>query len=711
MTNGGKEKAAGLWAQTRALHRQIFKGLKRSDLSGVVELLRECQSIAIDTGNYLERYASEDVKELVHVLEAYCEQVYRISVSSGDAASCPAHEAGKILEDYFKRVSEGIRALHTRTEIVFLPYKMSMWDALESIWRAAVQDGRCDVYVVPIPYCDRNADGSVKEWHYEGGSFPADVVVTDYGKYSIEEHRPDVAYIHNPYDGYNLVTSVAPDYYSPELKKYVRKLVYVPYYYAGPVLSDHQNSLAPLHNMDRIILPGEAAVDAMAVYQPREKLLPLGSPKVDRMFLMDGHGEIPKEWKELARGRKVILYNVGLSPMLQGRYRSIEKMRSVFNVFKERRDVLIWWRPHPLIKATLHAAAPELVAAYGELEKEFLLERIGIYDTGPDSNFAVASTDAFIGDYSSMIYMFGMTGKPIFYLNQRVLAERRGPSHDMMMKDFNVDEDGNLRFISEEYGLMCRLYIETGKIEVIKEKVRDNVIWKEKSCCRDGKFVWSAAEDGQSIIKQEEGTDVRWVYNDFPEGFYPFLSSFVGGCSVFSYLIPMGEWIYLFPGTANMVLKIHRDSGEIRRCCWKLPYAEGQRKGTAFTWPGNYLCAKKHDEYTIAAVTAYDYSVLLIDTKTDQVRIYQCCLSDKDFETYAQTSLMRAWCEGGIVCEDGISCCLNDFLDALAGEREWPENKQRELFAGEINNSDGTCGQKVYDCIMKELKEEDNAAI
>ena len=92
MTNGGKEKAAGLWAQTRALHRQIFKGLKRSDLSGVVELLRECQSIAIDTGNYLERYASEDVKELVHVLEAYCEQVYRISVSSGDAASCPAHE-------------------------------------------------------------------------------------------------------------------------------------------------------------------------------------------------------------------------------------------------------------------------------------------------------------------------------------------------------------------------------------------------------------------------------------------------------------------------------------------------------------------------------------------------------------------------------------------------------------------------------------------
>ncbi|NMB42298.1 MAG: hypothetical protein GX996_10260 [Firmicutes bacterium] len=42
-----------------------------------------------------------------------------------------------------------------KLEILFLPYKSSMWDSLESIWRAAKDDPSCDCYVVPIPYYDR----------------------------------------------------------------------------------------------------------------------------------------------------------------------------------------------------------------------------------------------------------------------------------------------------------------------------------------------------------------------------------------------------------------------------------------------------------------------------------------------------------------------------------------------------------------------------
>ena len=39
-----------------------------------------------------------------------------------------------------------------KREIVFLPYKASMWDSLDTIWRAAVADKEhCNAYVVPIP--------------------------------------------------------------------------------------------------------------------------------------------------------------------------------------------------------------------------------------------------------------------------------------------------------------------------------------------------------------------------------------------------------------------------------------------------------------------------------------------------------------------------------------------------------------------------------
>lgn len=41
-----------------------------------------------------------------------------------------------------------------------------------------------------------------------------------YGNYDFEKRRPDMIYIHNPYDKYNYVTSVHPDFYSENLKRY-----------------------------------------------------------------------------------------------------------------------------------------------------------------------------------------------------------------------------------------------------------------------------------------------------------------------------------------------------------------------------------------------------------------------------------------------------------------------------------------------------------
>ena len=70
--------------------------------------------------------------------------------------------------------------IEARTEVVFLPYKASMWDSLESVWKAADEDPNCDAYVIPIPYFDKNPDGSFKEAHYEGDQYPDYVQVTGY---------------------------------------------------------------------------------------------------------------------------------------------------------------------------------------------------------------------------------------------------------------------------------------------------------------------------------------------------------------------------------------------------------------------------------------------------------------------------------------------------------------------------------------------------
>ncbi|MBQ7479974.1 MAG: hypothetical protein IJT01_13940, partial [Selenomonadaceae bacterium] len=59
-----------------------------------------------------------------------------------------------------------------KKDIVFLPYKASMWDSLESVWKAAEEDKEhCNAYVVPIPYADLTPDRGVAEWHCERADF------------------------------------------------------------------------------------------------------------------------------------------------------------------------------------------------------------------------------------------------------------------------------------------------------------------------------------------------------------------------------------------------------------------------------------------------------------------------------------------------------------------------------------------------------------
>lgn len=107
--------------------------------------------------------------------------------------------------------------------------KASMWDSLESVWKAADEDGFCDAYVVPISYYNKNPDGSFREMHYEGSQYPDNVPITSYEDYDFKTRKPDIVYIHNPYDNVYLVTSVHPFFFSENLKKYTDKLVYIPY--------------------------------------------------------------------------------------------------------------------------------------------------------------------------------------------------------------------------------------------------------------------------------------------------------------------------------------------------------------------------------------------------------------------------------------------------------------------------------------------------
>ena len=316
-----------------------------------------------------------------------------------------------------------------------------MWDSLESIWHAAFEDKEyCNTYVIPIPYADLTPDRKVSKWHCEIDLFPKNVPVLDYKKVNLKKIKPDVIFIHNPYDGYNLVTSVDSAYYSSNLKELTKLLIYVPYYATTGLMSEGQKYMPSYNNSDYIIIQSEAMRSFFDSSIPAEKLLPFGSPKFDRVIQMcQNPPEAPEEWKEKINGRKVYFYNTSLGGLLQDTEKFLSKMRYVFETFEGRKDACLLWRPHPLTNATLTSMRQEAQNAYNQIKNYFIENNLGIYDDTADIDKSIALSDVYIGDTkTSVTSLFGVAGKPSFFLNNNINAlPKESDKQNMFIRPFH----------------------------------------------------------------------------------------------------------------------------------------------------------------------------------------------------------------------------------------------------------------------------------
>lgn len=277
-------------------------------------ILTECQNAAIQIGECIENQY-EDQQDIITLLETLCESIYQSSLMYGEGESYKKQlkSIRKQLIDLYNRINHNLP--DDKKEIVFLPYKAAMWDSLESVWKAASEDEECEVYVVPIPYYDKKNDGSFGEMHYEGDEYPKYVPITSWREYNIAKRRPDVIYIHNPYDDNNYVTSVHPDFYSNKLRECTNMLVYIPYFVAVNDKVNQELCMTPaVLFAHKVIVQSEAVrktyLEEFHKFEkenecknvfgvPEEKIVALGSPKYDKVLNTKAEDyEIPKEWEK-----------------------------------------------------------------------------------------------------------------------------------------------------------------------------------------------------------------------------------------------------------------------------------------------------------------------------------------------------------------------------------------------------------------------------
>ncbi|MDR0991826.1 MAG: hypothetical protein LBL87_02860 [Ruminococcus sp.] len=402
-----------------------------------------------------------------------------------DSAKAPEDALSlNIYADIFKSLIDKAKI---KLEFVFFTYKLSMFDSFETLVRACNDDPDIEAFVVPIPYFDKTTSGTFGKMYFEemkGLPQYADLNIVDFSHFSAAElarRRPDAIFINNPYDEGNLITTVHPDYYSNALRPFTDLLVYIPYFIMSEQKYDPLSMIPPhfaetyaCAYADRIIVQsqnaalsyiksfnevGKTAAWIFSYGPPEAKFLPLGSPKIEKVITDKPENYIlPDDWKKKiyrADGSKktVIFLNSGLSGMLYGTSDHtkqvqvptyFEKLESILKEFDNRPDFVLIWRPHPFMERTVKTNRSEVYGLYKKIVDDFIKKDNGIMDLTEDFHPAFSLADAYIGDGSSLLALFSLTGKPALYTNTYANEKRN-------LIDSHIFADGKIYFTVSGY--------------------------------------------------------------------------------------------------------------------------------------------------------------------------------------------------------------------------------------------------------------------
>lgn len=436
-----------------------------------LELLEDCQEGAITLGGRIEEVKGQGYIT-VGILEQFCEVLYTIHEMIVEGGNIDTDAIDRQFEEILTRLSDSLQKdIIDRKVIVFMPYKASLWDSLESIWKAAVSDPSCDVYVVPLPYCEREFDGTLGEVCYEGEQFPEEVSVINFETFNFTLQHPDMIFIHNPYDEYSIVATIPPMFYAKELRKYTDKLVYVPWF----VLDDFEEADTGAFSMmeyyctmpgvvcaDKVIVQSEqmqkvyikkltefAGEDTEKVWE--EKILGLGSPIYDKDRERRNAVKVPEEWEEIfhkgdGSQKKVILYNTVPEAILEHGNAMIDKIRNTLAVFEGQKDeIALVWCANLSRSDFVKELEPKLWKKYQQLVKEYSNAGWGVIsDFAKDEEREIVFKfgHGYYGDPDSIVRLCRQNNMAALIQNERVLYDRQD-SESVVLADAPAEDSYN----------------------------------------------------------------------------------------------------------------------------------------------------------------------------------------------------------------------------------------------------------------------------
>lgn len=425
-------------------HLEIYKLLLAGEIETVLEVLVNCQEYAIALGEPIGEQVAE-CNDLIHSLEGYCELVYQIYqlILEGETPDIQAVLA--ILQEQYEKIkTEFSKEYEWKKKVVFITDKASRWKSLESIWKAAKKDEDCKVSVVVVPYVYKRVDRSIIEECYEKDLFPEYVEIEDYRTFDLKNYHPDVIYINSPYDEYNYFTNIHPAFYSSQLVSMCEKLVYIPWFVITELERDDERGWQTMQhfvtvpgvvNADKVIVQSEkmkenyvdyltdwAGEETRSIWE--EKICGSGSPLLDQEEDREEiEKDIPEKWKPFlykADGskRKIIIYSMPVSSIIDYKEKAINKLQRVLDIFKDNKEeICLLWYWDVIMEDVIRLDYPDLWNELQKIVNQYKEEAWGIYEEEADKDLMVRVSDAYYGDGCVVSQAMVMAGKPVMVQN------------------------------------------------------------------------------------------------------------------------------------------------------------------------------------------------------------------------------------------------------------------------------------------------------
>lgn len=450
----------------------VIRSVSQGEPEAAMELLEDCQEGAITLGNQIEEVKGSGYVT-VGILEQFCEVLYNVHELIAEGGRTDTDVMDKMFGDILSRLSDSVKKdIIDRQVVVFMPYKASLWDSLESVWKAAVSDPSCDVYVVPLPYCEREFDGTLGEVCYEGEQFPKEADVINFETFNFTLQHPDMIFIHNPYDEYSIVATVPPMFYAKELRKYTDKLIYIPWF----VVDDFDESDTGSYSiMDYFCtMPGVVCADKIVVHSEQmrkmyikkltefagdeteqvweEKILGLGSPKFDKERERRNAVKMPEEWKKIifkgdGSQKKVILYNTVPEAILEHGNAMIDKIRNTLAVFEgQKEEIALVWCANLSKSDYVKTLEPKLWKKYQQLVKEYSGAGWGICcDLSKDEEreAILKFGHGYYGDPDAVVRLCRKNNMTALIQNVRILYDRQSSEENILSRNSSEDSSDN----------------------------------------------------------------------------------------------------------------------------------------------------------------------------------------------------------------------------------------------------------------------------